>query len=55
MKRTAEFDDEAFRLCPAAKYVSGKAVLCFAGPSSVSHSTSLTEKPSAKEQHLPLY
>jgi hypothetical protein len=28
-----EFDDEVFRLCPAAQLVSGMALLCFAGGS----------------------
>ena len=27
----AEFDDEGFRLCPAAKCISGMALVCFAG------------------------
>jgi hypothetical protein len=30
-----EFDDEVFRLCPAAKCVSGMAFVCFAGGSSL--------------------
>jgi len=29
----AEFDDEAFCLCPAAKCVSGMALVCFGGGS----------------------